>query len=153
MEIVESILGLVKNVFLGFLGLVGAVFLFVLIFGKRVEKSWEFEAEFFSHGGLKEIGEFDVEMLKFKDEEGDPTLKIKFHLRHPELKAGALAQVYLDDQLVLEGTVEEDGKVRLGIDDLKDPGLKNPANPPVAGQTCSVKCSGIDIISAELLVD
>ena len=45
--------------FIGLIGLIGALVALALIFGKRIDRKWEYEAEFHDRWG-NEIGEFDI---------------------------------------------------------------------------------------------
>ena len=93
----------------GFLGLICLLLILGLIFGKRVIKKWEYEANFYNDK-KREIGEFDIEMKKFAKEEGDFELEAKFVLKHIELTMGSNVQVFLEDVLVMEGSVEKEGR-------------------------------------------
>jgi len=59
----DFIFSILKIIFFGFFGLIGLLFLLALIFGKRIVKQWEYEAEF-RDGGGREFGEFDIELSR-----------------------------------------------------------------------------------------
>jgi hypothetical protein len=136
----EIVFGLVKWVFWGFVGLI----VLVVVFGKRVEKKWEYEAKF-RDARRREIGEFDIELFRIPSDNTDWKFKAKFVLRHPALIPGQVLRVYLDDELVIEKTLEQAGFVRLGASELCAE-IKSPA----AGQVVSVRC-GDDELFAEAL--
>ena len=109
MDIVFTI---VKYLIFGFFGLIGLLVVLALLFGKRIIKQWEFEAEFRDVKG-REFGEFDIELSRIAKEETEDTFKAKFRMRHALLGAGQRVQVFLDDTLVLEGNVETEGRILL----------------------------------------
>jgi hypothetical protein len=82
------------------------------LFGKRVDKEWEYEARFFDAKG-REIGEFDIDSLRFADDEGDYKLKVNSRLKHPELCRGRPVSVYPVDVLVPGSMVEQEGRISL----------------------------------------
>jgi len=88
---------------------------FALVFGKRVKKKWEYEAEFRDEAG-REFGEFDIELSQIQKQEPGYTLKAEFHMRHELPGHLQTVQVFLDDLLMLEGEVTHAGRVRLGSD-------------------------------------
>ena len=77
MEIIFSIL---KYGVFGFFGLIGLLIVVVMIFGKRIEKKWDYEADFRDESG-KEFGELDVEMSRIEKDEPNFSLKAKFRMR------------------------------------------------------------------------
>ena len=147
MEILEFIFGAIKYLVIGFFSLLGILVVLAVLFGKRIEKKWEYEADFYDDS-KKEIGEFEIELFRYEKEKGDFQLKVQFELKHSTLVPGNSVDVYLDDVLVLEGMVEKEGRIVLNKSHLKS----NIDNPQ-AGQMCTVKCSGIKIASAELHPD
>ena len=108
----DSLFSFFKYAFFGFFGLLLLLVVFVLLFGKRVRKRWEFEAEFRDMSG-REFGEFDFEMSRIEKEEVEYSFKAKFKMRHESLPQGALVQVYLEDLLVMQGHVTKAGQVLL----------------------------------------
>ena len=127
-----------------FFGFIFLLVLLTLIFGKRVEKMWEYEADFHDKNN-REIGEFDIEMRKYANEKTGFQLDAKFKLRHPELQQGQIVKVYLNDELVMEGVVEKEGRIYLG-----NKHLKSKIEDPVAGQICRVMCSATELFSVPI---
>ena len=80
-------------------GFIGLIFLLAMLFGRRVIKKWEYEAEFRGESG-REIGDFEIELSKVDKQEPDFTVKVEFHFRNDAIKAGSTVQVLLDDRLV-----------------------------------------------------
>lgn len=130
---------------MGFFGLFFLIFILAMIFGKRIIKKWEYEANFYNDNN-REIGEFDIEMKKYSEEE-DFSLDAKFVLKHKELTKGSVVQVFLENVLVMEGTVENEGRVY-----LKNEHLKSEIENPEAGQICRVTFNTIEL-SEPLIID
>ena len=126
---------------------IAALVIITLLFGKRIKKKWEYEAEFRDASG-KEFGEFEVEMSKIEKEEHDYTLKFEFHLRHKSVRQTQTVQVFIDDLLVLEGMPEKDGYVRLGNDNRQ-----NTVDEPLQDKMCRVVIGGQEIVSQALMRD
>lgn len=143
----ETVLSVLKYLVLGFFGLVVLLVVITAIFGKRVIKRWEIEAEFRDASG-REFGEFEVEMSRIDKQEPDYTLKAKFHLRHPALKQHATVQVYVEDILVFERRVEKEGRLHVLRSELV-----NPVGDDALGKTCRVVVDGTEIASAEFRPD
>ncbi len=143
----ESLFEIVRTGVLGFVGLLGTLFVLAFLFGKRVEKQWEYEADFLDARG-REIGEFDIESSRIVGEGSDYALRAKLVLRHPGLVAGAVVQVHLDAERVMEGVVEKPGRVRLGLDHLT-----SKLDSPRAGQVCSVRCGDQELVAEPLARD
>ena len=120
----------------GFFGFLLIIFVLALLFGKRIKKKWEYEADFRDAGG-REFGEFDIELSRIEKEEPDFSFKAKFKLRHASLDAGQNVQVYLDDLLVMEGAVESAGRIY-----LKDAAIVNAVSEAREGQVCRVVYGG-----------
>lgn len=134
----DFIFTIIKYVFFGFFGIIGVLFLLALVFGKRVVKQWEYEAEFRDENG-REFGEFDIELSHIPKEESVDSFKAEFKMRHASLEAGQRVQVFLDETLVSEGTVAKTGRVRLGNDDIV-----TPLDKASAGQVCRVVYGGVE---------
>ena len=128
------------------IGLISLIALAIL-FGKRVKKQWEYEAEF-RDSSRREIGEFEVEFSKIEKEETHYTLKVKFHLRHAAVRQHQAVQVFIDDTLVLEGLASKDGYVRLGNDHLQA-----ELNEPLLGKICRVVSGGQEVVNQALKRD
>ena len=143
----DAIISIIKIIFFGFFGLIGLLFLLALIFGKRVVKQWEFEAEFRDEQG-REFGEFDIELSRVAKKETEDTFKAEFRLRHNSLGQGQRVQVFLDEVLVLEGNVETAGRIRLTEDDIQI-----ALTTASAGQTCRVVYGGIERFSQAIVKD
>lgn len=143
----ETVLSIIKYLVLGFFGLVLLLVLIAAIFGKRIIKKWELEAEFKDANG-QDFGEFEVELSRIDKKEPDYTLKAKFHMRHRALKQHAPVQVYVEDTLVFERRVEKEGRLHVLRSELV-----NPVGNDASGKTCRVVVGGIEIASAELHPD
>lgn len=143
----DSIFSIVKFMFFGFFGLIGALFVLALIFGKRVVKQWEYEAEFRDENG-REFGEFDIELSHIAKEETVDTFKAEFKLRHATLSVGQRVQVFLDETLVIEGTVEKAGRIRLGNNDVV-----TSLDKASAGQICRVVYGGVEQFTQAIVRD
>ena len=128
---------------------IGLVVLIVIaiLFGKRIKKKWEYEAEFRDASG-REYGEFEVELSKIEKEEHDYTLKFEFHLRHEAVRQTQPVQVFIDDLLVLEGMPEKDGYVRLGNDNRQ-----NSVDEPLLDKMCRVVIGDQEVVSEALKRD
>ncbi len=97
----EALFTIVKYLFFGFIGLIALLVIVVVIFGKRIHKRWEYEADFLDSNG-REFGEFEIELSRIEKEEPDDTLKVKLRMRHPSLvnqvdsvSAGQLCRVVI----------------------------------------------------------
>ena len=132
----DTLFSIVLYILYGFFGLLLLLFILALLFGKRVKKQWEYEAEFRDASG-REFGEFDIEMSRIEKEEPDFSFKAKFKLRHDSLDVGQRVQVYLDDRLVMEGVVESAGRIY-----LKDEAIVNALSEARNGQVCRVVYGG-----------
>ena len=131
----------------GFFGFLFLLVILTVIFGKKVDKKWEYEADFKNVRG-REIGEFDIELVRYPKQENDYQLKTKLFLRHESLEPGAEVTVVLDDNLVMRGPVASKGLVRLGKEHLV-----GKVSEPQTGQICLVLCSGQEICRAALHPD
>ena len=134
----DTLFTIVLYILYGFFGFLLLIFILALLFGKRIKKQWEYEAKF-RHEGGREFGEFDIEMSRIEKEEPDFSFKAKFKLRHESLEAGLRVQVYLDDLLVMEGTVETAGRIY-----LKDEAIVTAAEEAKEGQVCRVVYGGLE---------
>ena len=143
----ETLFSIVLYILFGFFGLILLLFILALLFGKRINKKWEFEAEFRDAGG-REFGEFDIEMSRIEKEETDYSFKAKFKLRHESLELGQRVQVYLDEMLVMEGQVEKAGRIWLRKD-----AVVNEAVDAKEGQVCRVVYGGLERFSEAIRPD
>ena len=143
----DFIFSIFKIIFFGFFGLIGFLFLLALIFGKRIVKQWEFEAEFRDENG-KEFGEFDIELSRVAKKETEDTFKARFRLRHDTLEFEQRVQVFLDDVLVLEGKVETTGRILLTEEHIKT--VLTTANKE---QVCRVIYGGVEQFSQVIVED
>ena len=132
----DTLFSIIMYVLYGFFGFLLIIFVLALLFGKRIKKKWEYEADFRDAGG-REFGEFDIELSRIEKEEPDFSFKAKFKLRHASLDAGQNVQVYLDDLLVMEGAVESAGRIY-----LKDAAIVNAVSEAREGQVCRVVYGG-----------
>lgn len=143
----DTLFSIVIYILYGFFGLLLLLFVLAILFGKRIKKKWEYEAEFRDQSG-REFGEFDIEMSRIEKEETDFTFKAKFKLRHESLGAGQRVQVYLDDLLVMEGAVETPGRIY-----LKNNAVVSPATEARKGQVCRVVYGGREHFAQPLRPD
>jgi len=143
----DTLFSIVVYLLYGFFGFLLLLFILALLFGKRIKKEWEFEAEFRDDGG-SEFGEFDIEMSRIVKEEPDFSFKAKFKLRHESLETGQRVQVYLDDLLVMEGKVETEGRIL-----LREVAVVNEATEASAGQVCRVVYGGLERFSQAIRPD
>ncbi len=143
----EILLTIIKYLVFGFVGLFGLLVAIVLIFGKRLHKQWEFEADFRDANG-REFGEFEIQLSRIEKEEPEATLKAKLRLRHASLVPHATVQVFIDDTLVLEQMVEKEGRIFVRTKDLV-----NPVDSVAEGQGCRVVVGGTVVASGEFHPD
>ena len=143
----DLIVNFFKYAFIGFFSLIGVLFVAALLFGKRIKKQWDYEAEFLDASG-REFGEFDIEMSRIEKEEPDYSLKAKLRLRHAQLEPNKTVQVFLDSLLVLEGSVADKGRVFLDKRCLQ----VNRVEASV-GQLCRVVVGGVELCRAQLVLD
>ena len=134
----DTLFSIVVYILYGFFGLILLLFVLAMLFGKRIRKKWEFEAEFRDEEG-REFGEFDIEMSRVEKDEPEFSFKAEFKLRHESLEVGQRIQVYLDDTLVLEGTVSAAGRIRLGQE-----AVVTEVTDASAGQVCRVVYGGLE---------
>ena len=143
----DTLFTIVLYILYGFFGFLLLLFVLALLFGKRIRKKWEYEAEFRDESG-REFGEFDIEMSRIEKEETDFTFKAKFRLRHESLDMGQRVQVYLEDRLVMEGTAEKAGRIQLGND-----AVISPLSEARKGQVCRVVYGGRERFAEPLRPD
>ena len=143
----DLILSIVKYAFLGFFGLIIALFVLALLFGKRTKKKWEFDADFLDENG-RELGELDIEMSRIEKEEPDYTFKAKLVMRHEALVIDARVNVELDGKPLLAGRVDKAGRIQLGNEHIQT--TLGQAN---TGQVARVLVDDVEIASAELRPD
>ena len=143
----ETLFTIIKYLFFGLVGLIGLLVVLVLVFGKRIRKQWEFEAEFLDASG-REFGEFEIELSRIEKEEPVDTLKAKLRMRHPALVQHATVQVFIKEKLVLEQMVETEGRIYVRTKDLV-----NTVDSVAAGQVCRVVIGGVEVASAEFHPD
>lgn len=108
----ESIVTIIAYGIFGLFGLLIVLIVAALVFGKRVTKQWEYEAEFRGDDG-REFGEFEIELSQIEKEEPHPTVKAELRMRHESLMEHKTVQVYIDDRLVLEGMVRTPGRISI----------------------------------------
>ena len=144
MEILFSIF---KYLMFGFVGLIVLIVVIAVLFGKRIKKQWEYEADFRDASG-REFGEFEIELSRIEKEEPDYTLKAKLKIRHASLRPQQVLQVYIDDLLVVEETVQKPGRIY-----ARTKNLLNPVESVQAGQRCRVVSNGATLFEAEFHLD
>ena len=132
---------------LGVFALLVVLVVVSLVFGKRVRKQWEFEAEFRDARG-REFGEFEIECSRIEKVEPDYTVKAKLELRDEALTPGEAVRVFIDDAPVLEGNVTAAGHIR-----LRQEGLLPAAFDVRAGQRCIIAIGGREAYSEILQPD
>ena len=143
----ETLFNFLMYALFGLFGLLLLVFILAVLFGKRIRKQWEFEADFLDENG-REFGEFEIEMSKIEKEEPDYTLKAKLSMRHPALTQHATVQVYIDKTLVIERPVETEGRIY-----VRTGQLVNTVDQVTSGQNCRVVVGSTQIASAEFHPD
>jgi hypothetical protein len=89
----ETLFSLVVYLLYGFFGLLLLLFILAIVFGKRIKKLWEYEAEFRDAGG-REFGEFDFEKSRIVKDESEYSFKAKFKMRHESLAPTGQAVFY-----------------------------------------------------------
>lgn len=142
MDLVFSIL---KYIGLGLAAFIGLFIAVAVLFGKRIEKQWAFRADFMSSDGRDRTGKFEIDNRRVEGEGSDFRIRAGCKLRHPMLRSGQPVQVKAGDTVLMEGRVEQDGRVRLH-DDAR---LEN-AETPQAGDTVAVWAGGEALVSARL---
>ena len=143
----DTVFTVVKYIVFGFFGLIGFLFVLALLFGKRIIKQWEYEAEFRDDSG-KEFGEFDIEMSRIAIEQSEDTFKAEFKMRHVELAVGQRVEVFLDQSLILAGNVEKQGRVW-----LKEEHIVTRLSEAKQGQICRVVWGGVERFSEAIVPD
>ena len=143
----EILFDIIKYVFFGFFGLILLLIVVAVLFGKRIRKKWEYEADFRDANG-REFGEFEIELSRIDKEETDYTLKAKFRMRHAALTQHSTVQVYVEDTLVFEQMVETEGRMY-----AQRTNLVNPVDRVSEGQRCRVMVGSTEIASAEFHPD
>ncbi len=143
----DLVFTVVKYIFMGLFGFVALAIVLALLFGKRIKKRWEFEAEFHDASG-REFGEFDMELSRIEKEERDYRFKAKLRMRHDSLQPHDTVRVLVADQTILEGMVEKAGRVFLGNDHIR-----NTVEAPAAGQLCRVMVGSVELANATLVRD
>ena len=144
----EILFSLVKYAFVGFFGFIGLLVVLALVFGKRKITKWEYEADFNDARG-REFGEFDIEMSRIEKEEPEFSLRASFRMRHEALKLHQTVQVWLEDQLVLEGMVRQAGRISL----RQDEHLRTEITDARVGQICRIVCGGQELFREPILED
>ena len=143
----ESLFSLFPYGSFGFFGFLILLVVLALVFGRRVRKRREFEAEFRSIGGTQ-FGEFDIQVSKVAKEEPEYSFKARFRMQHESLVKGQLVQVYLGDLLIMQGNVTRAGRILLR--ERAGPGAIQGPEP---GQVCRVVWGGIEQFRAPLKPD
>lgn len=143
----ETLFDIAKYLVTGFFALIMLLVILAALFGKRIRKKWEFEADFRDENG-REFGEFEIELSQIDKEEPDYTLKAQFRMRHPALMQHATVQVYVGDTLVFEQMVETEGRLY-----VQRAPLVNRIDRVSAGQVCRVMVGSNEIASAEFRPD
>lgn len=143
----ESILDAIQTGHLVILGVIATLFALTLLFKKQVDRKWEYEAEFHDKWG-NELGELDIQMLRIGGDAAEFLPHATLVFKHAKLTAEDVIQVYIEDELVLEGRVTRDGRVR-----LTDGDLMSDLRSASAGQECTVRRRGEQLAAAALVLD
>lgn len=143
----DLIFSVVKFAFFGFAGLLAFLIVGALLFGKRVHKRWEYDAEF-RNGTGREFGELDMEFSRVERDEADFTFKAHFKMRHPGLNVHDTVRVAVGDTTVLEGRVEKAGEIR-----LRQEHVRNVLDSPSRGDVSRVFAGSRELASARLVAD
>ena len=143
----EAIFMVLKYIIFGFMGLIGLLVVLAIVFGKRIRKKWEYEAEFRDIDD-REFGEFDIELSRIEKEERDYTVKAKLRMRHDSIRAGDPVRVHVEERLVIEGKAEQDGRIFIATELLGGPPVE-----PSAGQLCRVEIGNGSVFASTLKPD
>lgn len=141
------LIDVIKYSVFGVIALLAVLVVVALVFGKRVRKQWEFEAEFRDASG-REFGEFEIECSRIEKVEPAYTVKAKLELKDAALTPGEAVRVFIDDTPILDGTVTAAGFIR-----LKQEGLLPAAHNVHAGQRCIIAIGGREAYSEVLRPD
>jgi len=151
MQILEFIFNNLPYLIAGVIGVpIALALLFVVIailFGKKVEKQYDLEAEFHDGNG-KEFADFDLKSWRYEKEGGDFQLTAKFKWRDSRLALGSNVEVLLESQLILQGDVQNPGKIRLSNQHI----VNQPESPQV-GQQCQIRLNGEVVLEKALAQD
>ncbi|MEM7410395.1 MAG: hypothetical protein AAF430_09195 [Myxococcota bacterium] len=135
-----------------FFGGIFALIVLAVLFGKRIERKWDYEADFRDERG-REIGELDVELFRVIEDkraavQPDFQLKVKFVLRHPALTPGQGLVVRLAGEPIFEQTLSESGRVL-----LREDALCSQIKSPRVGDLVTVEVGGAELFSEPLRRD
>lgn len=133
--------------FFGAAGLFAVVVILALATGSKVQRDWEFEANFRDSTGHS-IGEFDIERTYIEKKEDDFSVKTELELRHAGLTVGQRLTVHIADQVVMEEVVVNDGSAY-----FEHRGVNIGPLVPALGQSCIVRVGGAQIASGVLEPD
>lgn len=131
---------------LGLLGFFGVIVLIIVVFGNRVRKEWEFEAEFREPTGA--YGEFDIESSMIEKKDTEFRLRATLEIRHKMIEPDMEIQVLLDNRLVLEGVSTKSGRAFLYSENLPVSSLSVET-----GQRCVVTVGGVEVATANMVAD
>ena len=143
----DTLFSIVVYILYGFFGFLLLLFILALLFGKRIKKKWEYEAEFRDASG-REFGELDIEMSRIEKEEPEHTFKATFRMRHESLEPGQRVEVFVDDALVVAGNVQKAGRIYLDKDTVV-----TPLDEASEGQMCRVVYGGRERFAEPLKPD
>ena len=143
----DQAVNFIFNGFFYFFIFLVVLFALAILFGDRVKKTWDFEAEFFDEGD--EVGEFDLELSQILKKEKAPSLKGKLSIKSPKLKKGQSIEVLLNDQLVMRGEVGFKNKAWLRTEALVIQEIQRPK----LGDICQVLVEGKPIFKGRLKPD
>lgn len=124
-------------------------FLFAIIFtfGKRMESRFDLEAEFYDANN-REVAEFETKSSRVAKSDEPYQFYAKFKWYDASLSPADDIEVFLDDELILKGTVSEAGRVRLGRDEVQKE--LTEAHP---GQICRVLRNQVEVLKKPVQLD
>lgn len=147
----EFIFDIITYIVIGFFALIALLVVITVVitvvFGKRIEKEYDLEAEFHDEKG-KEFAEFDLSSWRYQKEGGEYQFKASFKWRDSRLALDSKVEVLLENQIVLQGTVEKVGNIRLNNQHI----VNQPENPQ-AGQQCQIRLDGEVVLEKALAED
>ena len=143
----ETILDIIQQGHLLLIGLAISLFTLAMVFRKKIERQWEYEAELRDKWG-SEVGELDIQMSRVCGESVEFLPGATLVFRHESLTTDQIVQVYIEDELILEGRVSKDGRVHLADGDLM-----SDLESVSVGQVCTVKRGGEQLAEGPLVRD
>lgn len=143
----QSIFDAIQTEHLVILGVSATLFTLMLLFKKQVDRRWGYEAEFHDKWG-NELGELDIQMLRIGGDAAEFLPHATLIFKHASLTAEDVIQVFIEDELVLEGRVTRDGRIR-----LTDGDLMSDLRSARTGQKCTVRRGVHQLATGALAID